>query len=620
MKTKNILIAAMVSMFLTACTDDVSLEDNARLKSSESIRISVTDELMTSATRAVYSGFPSTSFEEGDAIGIYVFNGSSYVTSNIRFVKQSDGSWLPDNTVPYNENYSYYAYFPYRATVYTPVTSGTVDAVDTKFASFISDASNYFWQADQSTKAGFTYSNLMIAKGNVTNVNENTATVSFTMKHKRSLAVFSGGSVSDLTFTGNIPYLVGDTEYFLMKPTVSTVFNDGYDTYTLSASVGEYVTKSVSSFVDLGLPSGLLWAKCNIGAVRPEDPGLYFAWGDIRGYRTGTHAFSTDSYNGTVVNGINISALRGELNPMFDVATVSMGWPCRMPTVDDRTELLANTSRVWTTQNGVGGILFTSTVNGNKLFLPAGGRIWDAGTPENTNNGAFWLNTSYSDMYSCRIRINSSDMVNTEDHNDWCTRRAGFNIRAVRESVNRPYDSEVEYLESTGTQCIDALVKLYKDGDANFQVDMKVNVPSASNSNNACIFNAMYENSPYPGAVIRYNSTTSDINRVTNGISEDNLKVGDVNTDQIISTTITQPGVTHQVSATLFAGLNGSGNVWRQCKMKLYYCKIYDHGVLVRDFIPVVFNNKGCLYDKVSQCLFPNAGTGTFNVGSVKND
>ena len=246
MKTKNIIIAGLVELLLAACTEDV-VEKKPSIASYSPLKIEVSDNLAT--TRAAYSGFPSTTFETGDAIGIYAFDGSSYVTNNIRFVKQSDGSWLPDEEVPYVEDYTYYAYFPYRATTYTPFTSGAVDAVDTKFASFISDASNYFWKANQSTKANFTYSNLMIAKGTVTDTDDDAVTIKFTMVHKRGLAVFTDDA-ADATFTGNIPYLMGTTKYFLMKPSSSTSFTDDEGTYSLSAASGRYVTHKVEGYTN----------------------------------------------------------------------------------------------------------------------------------------------------------------------------------------------------------------------------------------------------------------------------------------------------------------------------------------------------------------------------------
>ena len=270
MKAKFFLLSGMVSIILAACTSDIFMEDMAARRGS-GLKVEVTDG--KADTRADYSGFPSTAFETGDAIGVYAFDGSSYVTSNIRFVKQSDGSWLPDEEVPYNEDYSYYAYFPYRTTVYTPSTSGTVDAVDTKFASFINDASNYFWTADQSTKANFTYSNLMIAKGTITDVDDDAVTVKFTMAHKRGLAFINGAAnkwyYTDATgtkytatpiFEGtNIPYDEGGTLSYLVKPDVNTsVYGQ-----TLNISAGKYESCPVKL---IGTPTYLYSTSTDSGS------------------------------------------------------------------------------------------------------------------------------------------------------------------------------------------------------------------------------------------------------------------------------------------------------------------------------------------------------------------
>ena len=252
MKAKSSILAGLAGLLLAACTEDGALEQMAPQRYNSCLKVEVTDECAVADTRANYSGFPATTFETGDAIGVYAFDGSSYAASNVRFVKQSDGSWLPDEDIIYNNSYTYYAYFPYRATTYSPSTSGTVDAVDTKFGAFISDASNYFWQADQSTKAGYTYSNLMIAKGTVTNVTAAAATVRFTMVHKRGLAVFNGENVMYATFTGNVPYLMESTKQFLMKPSTSTSFTDFEGTFSLSAPSGKYVSHSIDA-IDLSM-------------------------------------------------------------------------------------------------------------------------------------------------------------------------------------------------------------------------------------------------------------------------------------------------------------------------------------------------------------------------------
>lgn len=254
MKTKSMLMIIMSLFIMISCNEDVQNDVFVSNKQKNRLTIEVYDEFNTSSTRANYSGFPSTIFETGDAIGVYVFDGSSYVMSNIRFVKQSDGSWLPDEDVPYNESNTYYAYFPYSENVYTPSTSGSIDAIDTKFASFISDASNYFWQANQSTENGFTYSNLMIAKGTVTDVDDDTVTLKFTMSHKRGLALFTGYA-STAEFSGdNIPYSDGDIVQFLMKPSTVTSFTDESGTVNLSARAGTYARHWVNQgSIDLSM-------------------------------------------------------------------------------------------------------------------------------------------------------------------------------------------------------------------------------------------------------------------------------------------------------------------------------------------------------------------------------
>ncbi|MBR6016909.1 MAG: hypothetical protein IK067_07265, partial [Prevotella sp.] len=58
----------------------------------------------------------------------------------------------------------------------------------------------------------------------------------------------------------------------------------------------EVIDKSPAQAVDLGLPSGTLWASCNVGATKPEEYGDYFAWGETIGYKNGKTNFSWDTY------------------------------------------------------------------------------------------------------------------------------------------------------------------------------------------------------------------------------------------------------------------------------------------------------------------------------------
>ena len=163
------------------------------------------------------------------------------------------------------------------------------------------------------------------------------------------------------------------------------------------------------SYVDLGLPSGLLWATCNVGADNPEDYGDYFAWGETQPkdtYNWSTYQYcngrfntltkyctnSNYGYNGFVDN-------LTTLLPEDDAATVNWGDNWRMPTKEEWQELYQNTTNTWTTQNGVNGRLFTAS-NGNSLFLPAAGVRHESGLDYAGSYGPFWSSTLYTDYPS----------------------------------------------------------------------------------------------------------------------------------------------------------------------------------------------------------------------------
>ena len=225
------------SLGFASCSEDLSDGGN---KNQQTLKIEVADASLGSATtRATYSGY-TTTFASGDQIGLYVVKGTRVVNANVLY--EFDGTdWTTDADVEYNSGYTYYAYFPYVASPYTP--DFTQSTVDDKFDLFIYDASNKFHNANQSTKANFQASDFMLAQG-TTGGSPNTIT--FSMYHKKGLAVFNGEGAADATFTGNIPYLMSDTKYFLMKPSTNTEFTDDESTYTLNASSGHYVTHSIS--------------------------------------------------------------------------------------------------------------------------------------------------------------------------------------------------------------------------------------------------------------------------------------------------------------------------------------------------------------------------------------
>ncbi|MBO4551368.1 MAG: hypothetical protein J5733_11615, partial [Bacteroidaceae bacterium] len=139
-------------------------------------------------------------------------------------------------------------------------------------------------------------------------------------------------------------------------------------------------------YVNLGLPSGTLWATHNIGAACAEEYGDYFAWGETQP----KESYSWDNYllcNGssTTLKRYNFSAERGRVDGKMmlrgedDAATVNWGSEWQMPSMEQIEELY-NSDYVdteWTDQNGVKGLKITSKINGNSLFLPAAGDTYN---------------------------------------------------------------------------------------------------------------------------------------------------------------------------------------------------------------------------------------------------
>ena len=162
-------------------------------------------------------------------------------------------------------------------------------------------------------------------------------------------------------------------------------------------------------YVNLGLPSGTLWATCNVGADTPEDYGDYFAWGETQSkynYHDSTYlhgygvSFATMSFTKYCNNPIygyhgytdNLTTLQLE----DDAATVNWGSGWRMPTKEDFLELIDNTTVTYTSQNGVNGQLFKAT-NGNSIFLPAAGNRWCYNLNNAGSKGFYKSSSLYTD-------------------------------------------------------------------------------------------------------------------------------------------------------------------------------------------------------------------------------
>ena len=190
--------------------------------------------------------------------------------------------------------------------------------------------------------------------------------------------------------------------------------------------------------IDLGLPSGIKWASCNVGATSPEEYGGYYAWGETEeksNYGISTYKYCNGSYNsmtkyctnsyyGTVDN-------KTTLEPGDDVAHVKWGGSWRMPTQAEQDELRNNCTWTWSTLNGVNGYRVTGP-NGNSIFLPAAGCRVVTAVLYQGSYGNYWSSSlySYGNSHAYYLYFYSSDY----DWND-NSRYYGQTVRPVSEQL-----------------------------------------------------------------------------------------------------------------------------------------------------------------------------------------
>ena len=198
--------------------------------------------------------------------------------------------------------------------------------------------------------------------------------------------------------------------------------------------------------VDLGLPSGLKWATCNVGATSPEEYGEYFAWGETdpkTSYSWSTYkwcngsSFSLTKYcpsdKSSYWDGSGSPDGKTILDAEDDAASVNWGGSWRMPTDAEWTELRTNCTWKWATQNGKKGRRVTGP-NGNSIFLPAAGSRYDSSLGYAGSFGYYWSSSLGSGNPSCASYVNfySGDVY------------GGKLVRYSGQSVRPVYDDNLE--------------------------------------------------------------------------------------------------------------------------------------------------------------------------------
>lgn len=230
----------------------------------------------------------------------------------------------------------------------------------------------------------------------------------------------------------------------LLDPLTLCTYSRYFDQKTLKEGESGYFTVPTSDnhkgwncghewqydYVDLGLPSGTLWATCNVGAFAPEEYGYYYAWGETEPkdtYNWETYKWCNGTYNTlTKYNSYSDHGtvdFKTVLDMEDDAAHVNCGGLWCIPTLDDFKELYDNCSWSWTTLNGVKGYT-VSVQNGNFIFLPAPKK-------ENSiNMGSFWTSSLYSNN-NCNYDAYYFWIVSNSRSLDHSYRANGVAIRPV---------------------------------------------------------------------------------------------------------------------------------------------------------------------------------------------
>lgn len=195
--------------------------------------------------------------------------------------------------------------------------------------------------------------------------------------------------------------------------------------------------------VDLGLPSGTLWAKANLGANAPEEYGDYYMWGSLTpntnnacNWMNAPFNNGSSSYNSSYFNKHKSEWLDGDiLKPEYDVAHQATNGAMRMPTSLELYELITNTTTAWTTENGVYGTKFTNNSDSSKyIFIPASGYRDESSFKYKYDYGFVWSSSCFTASPNTAFAAYFTTIPQSTDSYqsiDTYQRCYGLNVRGV---------------------------------------------------------------------------------------------------------------------------------------------------------------------------------------------
>src|SRR5574344_81249 len=151
-------------------------------------------------------------------------------------------------------------------------------------------------------------------------------------------------------------------------------------------------------WIDLGLPSGIMWATCNIGASKPEEFGDYYAWGETTtksNYSDSTSLWWGEGLASLKDKGVirYYKSYDGTLTSEYDAACKKWGGKWRMPNLFEYLELVDHCKMTWATVNGVVGCILKGP-NGNSIFFPSAGERIGSSLSDADSRGGYWCSTA----------------------------------------------------------------------------------------------------------------------------------------------------------------------------------------------------------------------------------
>lgn len=475
MTFRQILSVTFVStVMLCACTNETE-ESSAGNEYVSSVRVSVEkfkDDLPTTRTNHILTSTGlDVQWAEGDALGIYPIGGDQVKFplssgSASAFAYFDGGAWKLRSGVQYA------AYYPFSKDNYTisqtaiPVnytgqtqngnnTTSHLGAYDFLACAASTPNANGEISLQMKHLGAILRFQLTMPKADSYEkvVLESKGTYCFVEKGRFDLTsatpAVSPTAISD-SYTINLTNVSTTknnetiTVYAMAAPaktgnmTVTVYSTDGWSKYSANVDSKEFVaggactitanlTLADHDYVDLDLPSGTLWATCNVGAEKPEDYGYYYAWGET----STKNSYYSSNYKWYIGSDESFDKYGdyANLDVSDDAAYVNWGSNWRMPNDYDFRELINthNTTTEKVTQNGVIGLKITSKSNGKSIFLPLAGFINGSTLNAAGTIAYYWSSETYDEGSVCYLHIQGGNVTVSS-----CSRYMGQSIRPVR--------------------------------------------------------------------------------------------------------------------------------------------------------------------------------------------